>query len=105
MNTLNPDNEDYERVNLHDFFEDIRKTTMNSGYNLIVSNGIHGMKENFGSKNPIKLINKLIKYFIGYEEYEKCAELKKVIDKYKQLKTKKKKGYENKHLDTQRRRK
>ena len=105
MNTLNHNNEDYERVNLHDFFEDIRKTTMNSGYNLIVSNGIHGMKENFGSKNPIKLANKLIKYFIGFEEYEKCAELKKAIDKYKQSKIKKKKSYENTNLDSQRRRK
>ena len=88
MNTLNHNNGDYNRVNLYDFFEDIRKTAMNSGYDLIVSNGIRGMKENFGSKNPIKLANKLIKYFIGFEEYEKCAKLKKVIDKYKQSKIK-----------------
>ena len=104
MNTLNHNNGDYDRVNLYDFFEDIRKTAMNSGYNLIVSNGIRGMKENFGSKNPIKLVNKLIKYFIGFEEYEKCAELKKVIDKYKQSKIKKKKSYENTDLDTDKRR-
>ena len=44
------------------------------------------MKKELGSKNPIRIANKLIKYFIDYEEYEKCGELKKIIDKYKKEK-------------------
>ncbi len=36
-----------------------------------------------GSKDPISLANKLIEFFIRYEEYEKCAKLQKMIDEYK----------------------
>jgi hypothetical protein len=36
-----------------------------------------------GSKNPIALANKLIEFFIRYEEYEKCAKLQKMIEEYK----------------------
>jgi len=69
-------------VDLTAFFEDVRKDAMNSGLELFKSYGILGMKEELGSKNPVRLANKMIKFFIQYEEYEKCGEIKKMIDEY-----------------------
>ena len=100
MYSFNKNTGDYDMVELKDLFEDIRKNAMDAGYDLIVKYGMAGMKKELGSKNPVGLANKLMKYFIQYEEYEKCAKLKKAIDEYnKKGKTKKEKGYESKHLD------
>ncbi len=74
---------DFNVVNLDNFFEDIQRGAMESGYELFLTHGIDGMKREMGSKNPISLAKKLIEYFIAYEEYEKCAELQKIIDGYK----------------------
>jgi len=83
-------------LDLTNFFEDIKKDAMNSGYELFLLYGIKGMKEDLGSRNPIRIANKLINFFIEYEEYEKCAELKKIVDEYKkEYKQNKKKSYEN----------
>jgi len=70
-------------VDLTEFFEDVRKDAMDSGLQLLKTYGIRGMKDELGSKQPIKLANKLIKFFIQYEEYEKCGEIKQLIDDYK----------------------
>jgi hypothetical protein len=100
MYSFNKNTGDYDMENLKDLFEDIRKNAMDSGYDLIVKYGMIGMKKELGSKNPVQLANKLMAYFIKYEEYEKCAKLKGLIDEYnKKSKIKKDKNYENKHLD------
>jgi len=76
-------------INLENFFEDVQRDAMESGYTLFKTYGIKGMKEELGSKHPIKIANKLIEYFVKYEEYEKCAELVNIIKKYeKQCQTK-----------------
>ena len=69
-------------IDLSDFFETVQRDAMESGYELFKLYGITGMKEELGSKNPIKMANKLIKYFIKYEEYEKCAVLVKLIEEF-----------------------
>jgi len=74
---------DYKMIDLEDFFEDVQRDAMESGLELFKLYGIKGMKEELGSKHPIKIANKLIQFFVKYEEYEKCAELVKIIDKYK----------------------
>ena len=80
---------DYSMIDFNSFFDNIRKDAMDTGYTLLTKHGIKGMKEELGSKNPVKLTNKLINFFIRYEEYEKCAVLKKLIDDYKNNKKKK----------------
>jgi hypothetical protein len=82
MNIFNHNNGEYDMVDLTAFFEDVRKDAMNSGLELFKTYGIQGMKEELGSKNPIRLANKMINFFIQYEEYEKCGEIKKMIDEY-----------------------
>tara|TARA_Y100001963_G_scaffold112999_1_gene156480 strand:- start:18 stop:287 length:270 start_codon:yes stop_codon:yes gene_type:complete len=74
---------DYKMVDLDEFFEDVKRDAMNSGLELLRTYGIKGMKYEMGSKDPVKLANKLIKFFIQYEEYEKCGEIKNIIDEYK----------------------
>tara|TARA_B100000287_G_scaffold428423_1_gene479818 strand:- start:667 stop:936 length:270 start_codon:yes stop_codon:yes gene_type:complete len=74
---------DYKMVDLDEFFEDVKRDAMNSGLELLRTYGIKGMKHEMGSKDPVRLANKLIKFFIQYEEYEKCGEIKNIIDEYK----------------------
>tara|TARA_R110000744_G_scaffold34774_2_gene80807 strand:+ start:540 stop:800 length:261 start_codon:yes stop_codon:yes gene_type:complete len=80
---FNQDNNGEDMIDLSDFFETVQRDAMESGYELFKLYGITGMKEELGSKNPVKMANKLIKYFIKYEEYEKCAVLVKLIEEFK----------------------
>lgn len=73
---------EYSQVDVKEFFEDIRKNAMDGGYNLIVKHGLTGLKKDYGSKDPVNIAKKLMTYFIRYEEYEKCAILKKQIKEY-----------------------
>ena len=89
MYSFNKDKGDYEMVDLRGFFEDVRRSAVDTGYELFLVHGINGMKKEFGSKEPVKIANKLIDYYIKYEEYEKCAiiknrmdELNKILKKY-----------------------
>jgi len=82
MNIFDKNSGDFKMVDTKDFFKEIRKSAMDSGYDLFLKYGIDGMKKELGSKDPITLANKLMTFFIGYEEYEKCAELKKLIDEH-----------------------
>jgi len=82
MNIFNKNTGDFDSLNTKEFFREIRKTAMDSGYELFMKYGIEGMKKELGSKDPVGLANKLMVFFIGYEEYEKCAELKKLIDEH-----------------------
>jgi len=101
MEIFDHDKGDYNMVDFTRFFDNIRKDAMDTGYNLLTKHGIKGMKEELGSKNPVKITKKLINFFIQYEEYEKCAVLKKLIEDYK---NNKKEKNENKSLDTDKRR-
>lgn len=82
MKLFNKNTGDFDSLNTKEFFMEIRKTAMDSGYELFIKYGIEGMKKELGSKDPVSLANKLMTFFIEYEEYEKCAELKNLIDKY-----------------------
>ena len=73
---------EYKQVDVKEFFEDIRKNAMDGGYNLIVEHGLTGLKKEYGSKDPVNIAKNLMKYFIKYEEYEKCGVLKKQIKEY-----------------------
>jgi len=90
MYSFNNNNGEYDLLDLSEFFNGVQKEAMNSGYELFILHGIDGMKNELGSRDPISIGDKLIKYFIRYEEYEKCAEIQTIIDNYK-LKMEKKK--------------
>jgi len=82
MNIFNRNSGDFMKVDLKEFFEEVRKNAMDSGYDLLKANGLEGLEKDFGSNDPVGLANKLMTYFIKYEEYEKCAVLKKLIEEY-----------------------
>jgi len=89
MNIFDGEFGEFKMLNFDNFFEDIQKGAMDSGYDLFLVHGIKGMKVEMGSKDPISLANKLIDFFIKYEEYEKCAKLVEIINEYeKEQKTK-----------------
>jgi len=82
MQTFDSNKEEYNKVDLKEFFEDIRKNAMDGGYDLIVEHGLVGLGKDYGSKDPVNIAKNLMAYFIKYEEYEKCAILKKQIKEY-----------------------
>ena len=82
MSIFDKNSGDFMKVNLKEFFEDVRKNAMDSGYDLLKANGLDGLKKDFGSKDPVAIANKLMTYFIKYEEYEKCQVLKNLIEEY-----------------------
>ena len=82
MNIFDKNSGGFKMADLSNFFEDIQKGAMDSGYDLFLVHGISGMKKEMGSKDPVSLANKLIEFFIKYEEYEKCAKLQKMIDEH-----------------------
>ena len=123
MNIFDHNSGDFKMIDLENFFEDIQKGAMDSGYELFMTHGISGMQKEMGSKDPISLANKLIQFYIRYEEYEKCIweevlQVSKSLDSkgkhfysygdkieaaYNIAKNKNEKGYENKYLDKKRR--
>jgi|TARA_R110002020_G_scaffold314978_4_gene530151 hypothetical protein len=83
MNIFDHNSGDFKMIDLENFFEDIQKGAMDSGYELFMTHGISGMQKEMGSKDPISLANKLIQFYIRYEEYEKCGALQKLIEEHR----------------------
>ena len=52
MNIFDHEFGDFKMVDLGNFFEEIQKGAMDSGYELFLTHGIKGMKHEMGSKNP-----------------------------------------------------
>ena len=122
MNIFDNNSGDFKMGDSKEFFKEVRKTAMDSGYSLFVKYGIDGMREELGSKDPIGLANKLMTFFIDKVEdilYQAHSEgiWKEVLDTSKSLENSnrhfydygdkleaaynivKNKNYENKHLD------
>ena len=65
--------------------EELKKTDLDSYYNLVFES-ITGFPEDAieddsPKKNKVAALNKLIDYFEQKEEYERCHELKKLLDR------------------------
>ena len=54
MNIFDKNSGDFMKVNLKEFFEDVRKNAMDSGYDLLKANGLSGLKKDFGSLDNFK---------------------------------------------------
>jgi hypothetical protein len=60
-----------------------RQMMMEAIYTAIVNNEMGALKSPSPLEEKIEAIETVIKFFVQVEEYEKCNELKKVIDKIK----------------------
>jgi len=91
MFSFNSDNDKYDEVDLQDILYELRGEAMKRGFEIVMAEGVGGLRD-LGSNNPRLIIKKMIKYYSqpDIEEYEKCAELVKLLqnDKPKSEKSK-----------------
>jgi hypothetical protein len=60
-----------------------RQLMMEAIYQAIVGNVMGALKNDAPVEEKVEAVETVIKFFVELEEYEKCNELKKVIDKIK----------------------
>ena len=69
---------------MQEILYDLKIKLANENYNMIIENGIdfEAMEYRGISAAPlIKTLNDMLEIFIELEEYEKCSEIKKILDK------------------------
>jgi hypothetical protein len=69
---------------MQEILYDLKIKLANENYNMIIENGIdfEAMEDRGISAAPlIKTLNDMLEIFIELEEYEKCSEIKKILDK------------------------
>ena len=60
-----------------------RNVMMDLVYKAIIENANLVLKSDTSKERKIEAINHILVFFEGIEQYEKCAKLKKIIDKIK----------------------
>lgn len=63
--------------------EDSKETMMNMIYNAVVNGEEKALKSETDPKEKVNALTSILNFFIGLEEYEKCSNIKKIIDKIK----------------------
>lgn len=70
---------------MQEMLHDIKIKLANENYDLIVENGIDipSMKKNGYNVDALKrTLNQMLEIFVENEEYEKCAEIKKILEQF-----------------------
>jgi len=61
--------------------EGSKETMMNMIYNAVINGEDKAIAANTPPNEKIQALNNILDFFIGIEEYEKCSNIKKIIDK------------------------
>lgn len=67
--------------NIGNLIEGSKDTMMNMIYTAIINNEQDALNSNTPSDEKLKALISVLQYFEGTEEYEKCYNLKKIMDK------------------------
>jgi len=76
-----PEKNDSNRIEI--LKEDSKETMMNMIYNAVVNGEEKALKSETDPEEKVNALNNILNFFIGLEEYEKCSNIKKIIDKIK----------------------
>lgn len=72
---------DFEDSGIGHLIEGSKDTMMNMIYKAIVNNEQDALSSNTPTDEKMAALTNVLQYFEGTEEYEKCFNLKKIIDK------------------------
>lgn len=61
--------------------EGSKESMMNMIYNAVISDADKAVESNVCASEKVKALNDILRFFVGIEEYEKCSNIKKIIDK------------------------
>jgi hypothetical protein len=76
-----PDFSEESNCNLESLQENSKVTMMNMIYNAIMSNEDRAIGSDTSPSEKVEALNNIIDFFVSCEEYEKCSNIKKIIDK------------------------
>lgn len=74
----NPENSSNKIENLR---EGSKETMMNMIYNAVINEEDRAIKSETDPEEKVQALTNILDFFIGLEEYEKCSNIKKIIDK------------------------
>lgn len=63
--------------------EGLQESMMNSVYNAVVNEEELALKSSTDPLEKIEALTSILNFFVKIEEYEKCSNIKKIIDKIK----------------------
>ena len=79
--------EDFEDSEESNHIESLRasskETMMNMIYNAVINGEERALKSDSPSSEKLNALQDILNFFINREEYEKCSNIKKIIDKIK----------------------
>jgi vacuolar-type H+-ATPase catalytic subunit A/Vma1 len=81
MYDLNDFDSDYGEDSFHGLRESSRHTMMEIIYNTLMNEQDKAINSNTPPEEKLQALNNVIQYFVESEEYEKCHNIKKIIDK------------------------
>ena len=73
------DNPEFNEI--EELREASKDTMMNMIYNAVVNEEEKAISADTPKDQKLEALNNIIAYFIGTEEYEKCSNIKKIIDR------------------------
>jgi len=81
MNDLDDTYEGSNSERIENLKEGSKETMMNMIYNAVINDEDRAIKSSTEPSEKIEALTNILNFFIGCEEYEKCSNIKKIIDK------------------------
>ncbi len=83
MNDLGDFDDSSEMDHIESLRDNSKQTMMNMIYNAVIKGEEKAIKSDSPPKEKVEALNNILNFFVKREEYEKCSNIKKIIDKIK----------------------
>lgn len=83
MNDLGDFDDSSEMDHIESLRDNSKQTMMNMIYNAVINGEERAIKSDSPPKEKVEALNNILNFFVKREEYEKCSNIKKIIDKIK----------------------
>lgn len=70
---------EFDRIN--ELRESSKETMMNMIYNAVINEEDRAISSETPKEQKLEALNNIIDFFVQLEEYEKCSNIKKIIDR------------------------
>jgi len=81
MHELDDTYEGNDSNRIENLQEGSKETMMNMIYNAVINDEDRAIKSNTDPLEKVEALTNILNFFKGCEEYEKCSNIKKIIDK------------------------
>lgn len=81
MHDLGDFDDSSEMDHIESLRDNSKQTMMNMIYNAVINGEEKAIKSNSPNEEKVAALNNILNFFVECEEYEKCSNIKKIIDK------------------------